>query len=101
MVFVGAAVLSHSTIPFDGQGSLSPVKSCRVRYESFPKDLQVQFKSTFSTMKFSLGPQADYFELICVEAHSYRHIIFKLWTKNNKRFVMFHPLLFASRVRIA
>ena len=43
MVFVGAVILPHGTMTFDGQGSESPVESCHERYEGLPADLQVGY----------------------------------------------------------
>jgi hypothetical protein len=42
MVLVGAVVLPHGTMSFDGQAAESSVESCRERYKGLPKDLQVQ-----------------------------------------------------------
>ncbi|XP_028415640.1 uncharacterized protein LOC114539004 [Dendronephthya gigantea] len=47
MVLVGAVILPHGTMSFDGQGSESSVKSCRDRHEGLPKDLQVQLSGLF------------------------------------------------------
>lgn len=42
MVLAGVVVLPHGTMSFDGQGPESAVESCRERYNSLPKDLQVR-----------------------------------------------------------
>ena len=52
MVLVGAVILPHGTMSFDGQGSESSVESCRERYKGLPNDLQVQVLPFFSFIKY-------------------------------------------------
>ena len=52
MVLVGAVILPHGTMSFDGQGSENSVESCRERYKGLPNDLQVQVLPFFSFIKY-------------------------------------------------
>lgn len=49
MVFVGAVILPHGTMSFDGQAGESSSSLCRDRYAGLPEALKVELSGLFST----------------------------------------------------